>query len=93
MISATAGASPATSVTRRSRAIGDASYTDYKVGVTKDVGIGVVGLAYLGTNAKDSCIGDAAVRPRCLLLREQRTAAAPTTSGKTRLVLTFGKTF
>lgn len=29
-----------------------ASYTDWKLGVTKDVGFGVVGLAYTGTNAK-----------------------------------------
>lgn len=31
----------------------DASYTDWKVGVTKDVGIGVVTLAYTDTNADD----------------------------------------
>lgn len=36
----------------------DASYTDYKVGATKDLGVGVVGLSYWGTDAK-SC-GDAA---------------------------------
>lgn len=30
----------------------DASYSDYKVGVTKDVGFGVVGLSYWDTNAK-----------------------------------------
>ena len=30
----------------------DASYTDYKVGVTKDLGFGVVGLAYIDTDAK-----------------------------------------
>jgi uncharacterized protein (TIGR02001 family) len=29
-----------------------ASYTDWKLGVTKDLGVGVVGLAYTGTNAK-----------------------------------------
>ncbi|HEX5393025.1 MAG TPA: TorF family putative porin [Rhodocyclaceae bacterium] len=33
----------------------DASYTDWKLGVTKDVGFGVVGLAYSDTNAKGSC--------------------------------------
>lgn len=31
---------------------GDASYTDWKLGATKDVGFGVVGLAYSGTDAK-----------------------------------------
>ncbi|PJA56598.1 MAG: hypothetical protein CO164_12150 [Rhodocyclales bacterium CG_4_9_14_3_um_filter_68_10] len=30
---------------------GDASYTDYKIGLTKDVGIGTVGVAYWATNA------------------------------------------
>lgn len=33
----------------------DASYTDWKLGVTKDVGFGVVGLAYSDTNADGSC--------------------------------------
>ena len=36
---------------------GNASYTDWKLGVTKDVGFGVVGLAYTDTNA-NTC-GDA----------------------------------
>ena len=36
-------------------AIYDASYTDWKLGVTKDLGFGVVGLAYSDTNAKGSC--------------------------------------
>lgn len=33
------------------------SYTDWKVGVTKDVSGWVFGLAYVGTNAKGSCSG------------------------------------
>lgn len=37
--------------------LSDASYTDWKLGVTKDVGVGVVGLTYTDTNAK-TC-GDA----------------------------------
>jgi uncharacterized protein (TIGR02001 family) len=32
-----------------------ANYTDWKIGATKDVGFGVVGLAYSDTNAKGSC--------------------------------------
>lgn len=32
----------------------DASYTDWKVGVTKDIGFGVATLAYSDTNAEDS---------------------------------------
>lgn len=33
----------------------DASYTDWKIGVTKDVGFGVVGLSYSDTNSKGTC--------------------------------------
>ncbi len=36
-------------------AIENANYTDWKLGATKDVGFGVVGLAYSDTNAKGSC--------------------------------------
>lgn len=38
-------------------AVGDtnASYTDWKLGVTKDLGFGVVGLAYSDTNSKGTC--------------------------------------
>lgn len=35
--------------------LSDASYTDWKLGATKDLGFGVVGLAYSGTNAKGDC--------------------------------------
>lgn len=35
---------------------GSGSYTDWKLGVSKDLGTGwILGLAYLGTNAKDDC--------------------------------------
>jgi uncharacterized protein (TIGR02001 family) len=33
----------------------DANYTDWNVGVTKDVGFGVVGLTYSDTNVKGTC--------------------------------------
>lgn len=35
--------------------IGNASYTDWKLGVTKDLSGWVVGLAYVGTDAKGNC--------------------------------------
>jgi uncharacterized protein (TIGR02001 family) len=59
---------------------GHASYTDWKVGVTKDVGVGVVGLAYVDTNAE----GDAGEFYRNAFNKDL---------GKGRLLLTFGKTF
>jgi uncharacterized protein (TIGR02001 family) len=63
-------------------------YTDYKVGVTKDLGFGVVGLAVSGTDAKDSCgAGEFYCFP------QQPGGAFNYSSGKTKAVLTFNKTF
>ncbi|MDP1607536.1 MAG: TorF family putative porin [Rhodocyclaceae bacterium] len=65
----------------------NASYSDYKVGVSKDLGFGVLGAAYSTTNAKADC---GAVDAYCFV-------KAGTTdgydAGKGRLLLTFGKTF
>lgn len=60
---------------------GDASYTDWKLGVTKDVGVGVVGLAYSDTNAK-TC-GDA-VATYCWNGKDVAKGTA---------ILSFSKTF
>ncbi|MDD5329884.1 MAG: TorF family putative porin [Sulfuricella sp.] len=79
---------------------GDASYSDYKVGVTKDLGFGTVGLAYSATNAKDSCDavvaagvagGTDATNPYCY--SKQSGPLDTYAAGKSRLLLTFGKTF
>lgn len=59
---------------------GDASYTDWKLGVTKDVGFGSIGLAYVATNAKGN-------------VGEPYRNAFDKDLGKARLLLTFGKTF
>ena len=40
---------------RRSRTSATRNYTDYKLGVTKDIGGWVFGAAYIGTNAKGDC--------------------------------------
>ncbi len=64
----------------------NASYSDYKVGVTKDLGFGTVGIAYSDTNAKADCAaGDA----YCFV----KTTGETYDAGKGRLLLTFGKTF
>ena len=65
--------------------LGDASYTDWKVGVTKDVGFGVVGLAYSDTNAK-TC-GDS-VASYCW-----GPAGAQKNVSKGFAILSFNKTF
>ncbi|MFA6310970.1 MAG: TorF family putative porin [Sterolibacterium sp.] len=62
-----------------------ASYTDWKIGVTKDIGIGTVGAAVLATDANGSCA-----------MGEWYCFASPAggyDAGKSRLLLTFGKTF
>lgn len=58
----------------------DASYTDWKLGVTKELAVGTLGLAYVDTNAK----GD---------VGEPYRNAFNKDLGKGRLLLTFGKTF
>lgn len=75
----------------------DASYSDYKVGMTKDLGFGTVGLAYSTTNAKDSCgaivaaAGTDATNPYCY--SKQAGPLDTYEAGKGRVLLTFGKTF
>ncbi|HTQ77831.1 MAG TPA: TorF family putative porin [Burkholderiales bacterium] len=66
------------------------AYTDYKLGVTKDVGFGTLGAAVSATNAHDDCSG-AAGNPFCF--GNVAGGAGAYSSGKSRLVLTFGKTF
>lgn len=74
----------------------EASYTDYKIGVTKDVGFGVVGLAYTDTNAKDNCAAvaggkNALLEPYCFV-----KGAGPVDrydAGDNAVVLTFNKSF
>ncbi|MBI4998159.1 MAG: hypothetical protein HZC22_14955 [Rhodocyclales bacterium] len=65
----------------------NASYTDLKIGATKDVGVGVIGLYVSGTDGNADC---AKADAYC--------SAKPSTgrtydAGKTRVVATFGKTF
>ena len=67
---------------------GFASYTDYKLGVTKDVGVGVVGLALTTTNANDNCGSNDFY---CVQTRPD--GAFNYSAGKSRVVLNFTKTF
>ena len=41
------------------------SYTDWKIGVTKDFSGWVVGLSYVDTNAEGSCSGSSSWQPYC----------------------------
>ena len=71
----------------------NASYSDYKVGVSKDLGFGTVGLAYSDTNAKDSCNGAAAATTDDVYCFVNNNGTNAYEAGKGRVLLTFGKTF
>jgi uncharacterized protein (TIGR02001 family) len=75
------------------KGLSDASYTDFKIGGTKDVGIGVIGLAVSATNAKDNCSGAVAASASDVYCFVKYDGSSAYSSGKTRLVATFGKTF
>lgn len=75
------------------KGFGDASYSDYKLGVTKDLGVGVVGLAYSDTNAKDNCAGAAAASASDVYCFVNNNATSGYSAGKGRALLTFTKTF
>ena len=70
------------------------SYSDWKLGVTKDLSGWLFGASYIGTNAKGDC--GAAPEPYCFT---QTLPAVPATTGRTRdagrstIVLSVGKTF
>lgn len=70
-----------------------ASYTDYKVGVTKDVGFGVVGVAYSATNANDSCTGNAASKASDAYCFVNNNGTDAYEAGKSRLLVSFSKSF
>jgi len=72
----------------------EASYTDYKLGVTKDVGGWSLGASLVGTNAHDSCSAGGATQqnPYCFA-KPDGTGTKTMSAGKTVLLLSIGKTF
>ena len=69
------------------KGFGDASYTDWKLGASKDFSFGTLGLYYSDTNAKADC---AAGEAYCFV---NATTGDTYDAGKGRVVVTFGKTF
>lgn len=70
------------------------NYTDWKLGVTKDISGWVIGAAYIGTNAKGSCTpnGAALVQPYCF--GNNWTGATSTkNAGRDTLILSISRTF
>lgn len=77
-------------------ALRSANYTDWKIGVSKDVGFGVVGLAYSDTNAKGTCSGSGGTSSYCW--GDNGSQSLPPSSGfkdvaKGKAILSFTKTF
>lgn len=66
-----------------------ASYSDWKLGVTKDLGFGTVGVAYSDTNAKANC-NAVPSEDYCFI---NAGTLSTYDAGKARLLVTFGKTF
>lgn len=69
-----------------------ADYTDWKLGVTKDVGFGVVTLAYSDTNAKGD-MGEAYAWPNSGFVSGVGSTAGFKNVAKGKAILSFTKTF
>ncbi|QEL63543.1 hypothetical protein OTERR_00670 [Oryzomicrobium terrae] len=70
-------------------------YTDWKVGVTKDLSGWVVGASYVGTNAKGSCSG-VGVNPYCFaksIDTDGNVSSSKHNAGKGIAVLSVSRTF
>jgi len=72
---------------------GPASYSDYKIGVSKDLGVGVVSVAYSTTNAHDSCSGNAAATANDVYCFVNNNGSSAYSAGKSRVVASFNKSF
>jgi uncharacterized protein (TIGR02001 family) len=74
-----------------------ASYNDWKIGVTKDVGFGVVGLAYSDTSTSGTCTSSGGTNPYCWGNGNFQSGVGPTSGfknvSKGTAVLSFLKTF
>ncbi len=65
-------------------------YTDYKLGVTKDLTGWTLGASLIGTNAKGSCPFTPTGSPYCL---SNSSGTKSKDAGRTTLVISVGKTF
>ena len=74
-----------------------ASYSDWKIGVSKDVGFGTVTLAYSDTDTGGSCTSAGGTNPYCWANGGWSSATGPTSGfkdvSKGQVVLSFLKTF
>lgn len=70
----------------------EASYSDYKLGVTKDLSGWVVGASLISTNAKDSCSAGAGIQPYCFV-KPNGTGFSTVSGGRSTVVVSVSKTF
>ena len=68
----------------------EAAYTDYKLGVPKDITGWLLGAALVGSNAKGNCPANAITSPYCFT---NPAGQSPRDAGRTTVVLSVGKTF
>ena len=72
----------------------DASYTDWKIGVTKDLGVGVVGLAYSDTSSKGTCNSTAGgTNAYCWGVYSTGGTTGYRDASQSQVVLSFTKSF
>jgi uncharacterized protein (TIGR02001 family) len=69
------------------KGVDNGSYSDWKLGATKDLAGWLFGASYIGTNAKGSCSNG---EPYCFA---DTTAGSPRDAGRSTIVLSVGKTF
>ena len=72
---------------------GPASYTDYKLGVSKDAGYGVFGLAVTGSSSNGSCTAGAPTTANDVYCWGTAPGKSAYDSGKSAVVLSFSKSF
>lgn len=71
----------------------DADYTDWNIGVTKDIGYGVVGLVYSDTNTDGSCRTGGGTNYYCWGKSMDKVGHNYRDESKGQLVLSFKKSF
>jgi hypothetical protein len=71
----------------------DGSYSDWKLGVTKDLSGWLLGAAYVGTNSKGNCSSGEFYCVPQTLPSDVSTRGSLRDAGRSTIVLSVGKTF
>lgn len=68
----------------------EGDYTDYKIGVTKDITGWLLGASFIDANAKGNCPANALTSPYCF---SNPAGQSPRDAGRATVVLSIGKSF